>query len=43
MQPEIFDHQERLGLLERLGDLLPRLQRSVDWEAFPSVLKEVYK
>jgi hypothetical protein len=31
MQPGFVDHQERLGLLERLGDPLPRLQRSVDW------------
>ena len=32
MQPGFFDHQERLDLVERLGDLMPRLQRSVDWE-----------
>lgn len=43
MQFGFFDHQERLNLLERLGDPLPKLQRSVDWEAFRSELEKVYK
>ncbi len=34
MQPGLFDHEERLELLEKLGDPLPKLERLVDWEAF---------
>ena len=34
MQPGFFDHQERLGLLERLGDPLPG--RSAAWTGRPS-------
>ena len=43
MQPGFFDHQERLELLERLGDPLPKLERSVDWEAFRPLLEGLYK
>ena len=43
MQPGFFDHQERLELLERLGDPLPKLERSVDWEAFRTLLESLYK
>jgi transposase, IS5 family len=43
MQPGFFDHQGRLDQLERLGDPLPKLERSVDWEAFRSALEKVYK
>jgi hypothetical protein len=43
MQPGFFDHQERLELLERLGDPLPKLGRSVDWEAFRPLLESLYK
>lgn len=43
MQPGFFDHQERLDLLERLGDPLPKLERSVDWEAFRPLLESLYK
>ncbi|MGB7933710.1 MAG: IS5 family transposase [Gammaproteobacteria bacterium] len=43
MQPGFFDHQGRLEQLEHLGDPLPKLERSVDWEAFRSALEKVYK
>ncbi|MEW8483080.1 MAG: IS5 family transposase [Candidatus Thiodiazotropha endolucinida] len=43
MQPSFFDHQDRLDLLERLGDPLPTLERSVQWEAFREILSSVYK
>lgn len=43
MQPSFFDHQDRLELLERLGDPLPQLQRTVDWEAFRELLSPVYR
>jgi transposase len=43
MQPGFFDHQGRLDQLERLGDPLPKLERSVDWETFRSELEKVYK
>lgn len=43
MQPSFFDHQERLELLERLGDPLPQLERTIDWEAFRKPLRGVYK
>jgi IS5 family transposase len=43
MQPGFFDHQERLELLERLGDPLPKPGRSVDWEAFRPLLESLYK
>jgi IS5 family transposase len=43
MQPSFFDHQNRLDLLEALGDPLPKLERTVDWNAFRSLLGSVYK
>lgn len=43
MQPSFFDHQNRLELLERLGDPLPKLERTVQWEAFRKLLSGVYK
>ena len=43
MQPGFFDHQERLELLERLGDPLPKLERSVGWEVFRPLLGSLYK
>lgn len=43
MQSSFFDHQDRLDLLEQLGDPLPKLERTVDWEAFRSLLGSVYK
>ena len=43
MQPSFFDHQNRLELLEKLGDPLPKLERTVDWEAFRPVLQSAYK
>jgi len=43
MQPGFFDHAERLDLLERLGDPLPKLERTVDWESFRATLSTVYK
>ena len=38
MQPGFFDHQDRLALLEKLGDPLPKLSRVIDWEAFRPLL-----
>jgi len=43
MQPSFFDHQDRLELLEQLGDPLPKLERTVNWEAFRTLLGSVYK
>lgn len=43
MQTGFFDDQERLALLERLGDPLPKLERAVDWEGFRAGLSVVYK
>ena len=43
MQPGFFDHQERLELLEHLGDTLPKLERSVDREAFRPLQESFYK
>lgn len=43
MQPSFFDHQNRLELLERLGDPLPKLERTIQWEAFRELLSTVYK
>lgn len=43
MQPGFFDDQERLELLEKLGDLLPKLERTIDWACFRPVLANVYK
>ena len=43
MQSGFFDHQERLELLERLGDPLPKLERTVDWGGFRVRLANVYK
>jgi len=42
MQPGFFDLDDRLQLLEKLGDPLPKLQRSVDWEAFRALLSTVH-
>ena len=42
MQPGFFDHEDRLELLERLGDPLPKLERTIDWESFRGLLKKVY-
>ncbi len=38
-----FDHQDRLALLEQLGDPLPQLDRTIDWEGFRPLLRSVYK
>ena len=43
MQPGFFDHEDRLKLLERLGDPLPRLERSIAWERFRPLPAAVYK
>ena len=43
MQPTFFDYDDRLALLEKLGDPLPRLSRSVDWESFRPEFKGLYK
>ncbi len=43
MQPSFSDHQDQLELLEQLGDPLPKLERTVDWEAFRVLLGSVYK
>jgi len=43
MQPSFFNHDDRLELLEKLGDPLPKLERTVDWEVFRAVLKGLYK
>ncbi|WP_241085153.1 transposase [Candidatus Vondammii sp. HM_W22] len=43
MQPSFFDHQDRLELLEQQGDLLPKLERTVDWAAFRTLLGSIYK
>ncbi len=43
MQPSFFDHQDRLAPLEQLGDSLPKLERTVDWETFRVLLGSVYK
>ncbi len=40
MQSGFFDHEDRLALLERLGDPLPKLSRVVDWEAFRPLLSK---
>ena len=41
--PGFFDHEERLNLLERLGDPLPKLERSIAWERFRPLLATAYK
>lgn len=43
MQTGFFDVDERLQLLEKLGDPLPKLQRSIDWEEFRALLNTVHK
>ena len=43
MQPSFFDHQDRLELLERLGDPLPKLERTIQWESFRELLSGVNK
>ena len=42
-QPGFFDPEERLKLLERLGDPLPKLERSIAWERFRPLLASAYK
>jgi hypothetical protein len=43
MQPGFFDLEDRLELLEKLGDPLPNLSRVVDWEAFRPLLSGLRK
>jgi len=43
MQPGFFDYEDRLELLERLGDPLPKLERTIAWESFRAQLAVVYK
>lgn len=43
IHPSFFDHQIRLELLERFGDPLPKLERTIHWEAFRELLAGVYK
>lgn len=43
MHPGFFDHSDRLELLEHLGDPLPKLERSIDWEGFRPLLSGLYK
>jgi IS5 family transposase len=43
MHPGFFDHQDRLALLERLGDPLPKLDKTVQWEQFRPLLATLYK
>ena len=43
MQPSFFDYEDRLKVLERLGDPLPRLERSIAWEGFRPLLTGLYK
>lgn len=43
MQSGFFDHENRLELLEKLGDPLPNLSRVVDWEAFRPLLSGLRK
>ncbi|MEE9357277.1 transposase [Candidatus Vondammii sp. HM_W22] len=40
---EFFDHQDRLEFLEQLGDPLPKLERTVGWEAFRVLPGSFYK
>ncbi len=42
MQPGFFDHTERLAQLEKLGDPLPQLERTIDWEMFRPVVAGIY-
>ena len=43
MQSSFFDHEDRIKVLERLGDPLPKLAQSVAWERFRPLLTGVYK
>ncbi|OOZ74118.1 IS5 family transposase [Solemya velum gill symbiont] len=43
MQPNFFAHEDRLELHERLGDPLPKLDKTVQWEAFRKLLSPVYR
>ncbi|WP_241086366.1 hypothetical protein [Candidatus Vondammii sp. HM_W22] len=43
MQPIFFDHQDQLEFLEQQGGPLPKLERTVDWEAFRVLFGSVYK
>jgi hypothetical protein len=39
MHPGFFEQEDRLNILEKLGDPLPRLDSLVDWDAFRPLLK----
>lgn len=41
MQSSFFDQENRLAVLEKLGDPLPRLDRIVGWDAFKPLLKKI--
>jgi hypothetical protein len=43
MQPSFFAHQIRLELLGRLVDPPPKLERTIQWEAFRELLSAVHK
>lgn len=43
MQPGFFDLDERYGVLERLGDPLPRIGEVVDFEGFRPMLESAYE
>jgi hypothetical protein len=38
----LFDEQEVLAKLNKLNDLLPRLKRMIDWEAFRPVVEQAF-
>jgi IS5 family transposase len=43
MQPGFFDLDDRLALLEKLGDPLPKLDRVVNWNGFRPALRKLRK
>ena len=43
MQPDFFDHEDRLAKLEKLGDPLRRLDSIVDWQAFRPLLSFIHQ
>jgi hypothetical protein len=43
MQPGLFDDEDRLAKLEKLGDPLPHLDSIVDWAAFRPLLKVIHQ
>lgn len=43
MQPGFFDDDQRLAKLRELGDPLPRLNATVDWEAFRPQLEVIHQ